>query len=319
MFSIMQEPRAVPKLKSLPWFNSKPLDWTDLLGHVVMFDFMTYSCVNCVRTFDHMNQMWNKYKDKGFLLVGIQTPEFDFEKDPMNVEAAIGRYNLKYPVVMDNDYLLWNFFLNQYWPAQYFVDFKGNFRHVHIGEGGEGEIEEWIIRLLREAGHDIPMKKEKDKESPREEQTPEIYGGSARNSGLGNGPVCLPNGCHQYIDKANRHEPESLYLNGSWRQDPEYLEHEDEEEAYILLIYNGKEVNLVLTSPEKADVEVLLDGNPVRPEDASMGIVFRDGKSFISVDRDDMFRLIKTTVSGQHEIKVVTRTKGLRVFAFTFG
>ncbi len=315
----MQEPRAVPKLKTFPWFNSKPLDWTDLVGHVVMFDFMTYSCVNCVRTFHHMNEMWRKYKDKGFLLIGVQTPEFEFEKDPRNVEEAIGRYDLQYPIVMDNDYQLWNFFLNQYWPAQYFVDSKGDFRHVHIGEGGEEEIEEWITRLLREAGHDVRLEKGKDKEGPKEEQTPEIYAGSARNAGLGNGPVCLPNGCHQYIDKVYRHEPEALYLNGNWQQEPEYLEHEDDEEAYILLIFNGKEVNLVLTSPEEAEVEILLDGKPVSQEEAGKDIVFRDGRSFLSVNRDDMFRLIKSNVSGQHEIKLITRTKGLRIFAFTFG
>ncbi len=315
----MQEARTVPKLKKLPWFNSQPLDWPDLVGHVIMFDFMTYSCVNCIRTFDHMRQMWHKYRDKGFLLIGIQTPEFEFEKDPRNVEAAIKRYQLDYPIVMDNDFELWNFFLNQYWPSQYFVDAKGNFRHVHIGEGGEEEIEEWIVRLLREAGHDLPMEKAKEKERPREEQTPEIYAGSARNAGLGNGPVCLPNGCHQYIDKIYRHEPEALYLNGNWEQLPEYLEHEDDEEAYVLLIYNGREVNVVLTSPQKVEVEVLLDGKSIGEVEAGQDIVFRNGRRIVDVNRDDMFRLVKMKATGQHQIKLVTRTKGLRVFAFTFG
>jgi len=315
----MLEQVTRPELRNKRWFNSRPLGWEDLKGKVVMIDFMTYSCINCVRTFPHMKAVWNKYRDKNFLLIGVQAPEFEFEKDPENVAEAIKRYGLDYPIVMDNDFEIWTFFLNQYWPAQYFIDVQGNQRYVHIGEGGEREIEEWIVRLLREAGQDVSLEEVEETRAEAGEVTPEIYAGAARNSGLGNGAVCLPNGCHQYINRVYKHYPEVLYLNGQWAQEQEYLEHEDDQEAYIYLIYHGKEVNVVMSSSSPADVEVLVNDQPLSLMEAGRDIVFEDSHSHVRVDRDDMYNLVQMERRGQHEIKLVSRSKGLRVYAFTFG
>ena len=130
------------------WFNSKPLSIADLRGKVVVVDFWTYGCVNCVNTLPHVTDLYAKYKDKGLVVVGVHTPEFPFERSASNVQAALKRHGITYPVAQDNDSATWNAYRNQYWPAQYIIDQTGKIVFQHEGEGRYDEIDRTVAKLL---------------------------------------------------------------------------------------------------------------------------------------------------------------------------
>jgi thiol-disulfide isomerase/thioredoxin len=130
------------------WFNSKPLNISDLRGKVVLVDFWTYGCVNCVNTLPHVTELYAKYRDRGLVVVGIHTPEFPFEHSASNVQAALKRHGITYPVGQDNESQTWNAYRNQYWPAQYIVDQNGKIVFQHDGEGQYEQIDRTIARLL---------------------------------------------------------------------------------------------------------------------------------------------------------------------------
>jgi thiol-disulfide isomerase/thioredoxin len=133
------------------WFNSAPLNIADLRGKVVLVDFWTYGCVNCVNTLPHVTELYAKYKDRGLVVVGIHTPEFPFERSASNVQAALKRHGITYPVAQDNDSQTWDAYHNQYWPAQYIVDQSGKIVYQHDGEGRYDEMDKTIGRLLNAA------------------------------------------------------------------------------------------------------------------------------------------------------------------------
>jgi thiol-disulfide isomerase/thioredoxin len=134
------------------WFNSPPLKLADLRGKVVLVDFWTYGCVNCVNTLPHVTQLYAKYRDRGLVVVGIHTPEFPFERSASNVQAALKRHGITYPVAQDNDSRTWTAYRNQYWPAQYIIDQQGKIVFQHDGEGQYDEIDHTIARLLNVNG-----------------------------------------------------------------------------------------------------------------------------------------------------------------------
>src|SRR3989338_5772498 len=138
------------------WLNPEtPLTMQDLRGKVVLVDIWTYTCINCIRTLPHVTRWYDTYRDKGFVVVGVHTPEFEFEKKTENVLAAIKQYNIHYPVAQDNDFATWNAYNNHYWPAKYLIDSKGDIRYFHFGEGKYEETEKAIQQFLAEAGQEI--------------------------------------------------------------------------------------------------------------------------------------------------------------------
>jgi thiol-disulfide isomerase/thioredoxin len=140
---------AAPEFSGISnWFNSKPLSLADLRGKVVLVDFWTYGCVNCVNTLPHVTELYAKYRDKGLVVVGVHTPEFPFERSASNVQAALKRHGITYPVAQDNDSRTWNAYRNQYWPAQYVIDRNGKIVFQHAGEGRYEEIDRTVARLL---------------------------------------------------------------------------------------------------------------------------------------------------------------------------
>jgi thiol-disulfide isomerase/thioredoxin len=130
------------------WFNSKPLSMADLRGKVVLVDFWTYGCVNCVNTLPHVTELYAKYRDKGLVVVGVHTPEFPFERSASNVQAALKRHGITYPVAQDNDSKTWDAYSNRYWPAQYIIDQNGKIVFQHEGEGRYDEIDRTVAKLL---------------------------------------------------------------------------------------------------------------------------------------------------------------------------
>ncbi len=132
------------------WINSRPLTAKELKGKVVLVDFWTYSCINCLRAVPYTRAWADKYKNSGLVVIGVHTPEFDFEKDSSNVQKAVQKFGITYPVALDSKYAIWNSFHNQYWPAHYFIDANGKVRHEHFGEGEYDQSERWIQELLAE-------------------------------------------------------------------------------------------------------------------------------------------------------------------------
>jgi len=135
------------------WLNNPPLTMAGLRGKVVLVDFWTFDCINCIHTLPYVTAWYNKYKDQGFVVIGVHTPEFAFEHETANVQQAIAQYQIKYPVAQDNEFSTWKAYKNEYWPAEYFIDAQGNLRHVHFGEGSYEQSEQIIQQLLAEAGN----------------------------------------------------------------------------------------------------------------------------------------------------------------------
>jgi len=148
-FALAAVQGAAPNFTGISnWFNSAPLNIADLRGRVVLVDFWTYGCVNCVNTLPHVTELYAKYRDRGLVVVGVHTPEFPFERSASNVQAALKRHGITYPVAQDNESATWNAWRNQYWPAQYIVDQQGSVVFSHAGEGQYDEIERTVRRLL---------------------------------------------------------------------------------------------------------------------------------------------------------------------------
>ena len=307
-----------PELNVSAWYNSSPLTMASLRGKVVVIDFWTYSCINCLRTLPHMKQLWARYRDQGLVLIGVHSPEFDFEKDAKNLEAAIKRHGIEYPIAVDNDFQTWNAYQNKYWPTQYFVDKEGDVRHVHEGEGGEGEIEAWIVRLLRDAGHNVHLPEIRDSVVQYErDTTPETYAGSSRNRGIGNDPHCVNGKVCQYVD-APPHRTGVIYLDGMWENNPEYLRLV-KGPGKIILPYKAREVYAVMSADRPVEVEVLLDGVPPLRSQVHQDVILKDGRAYLAVDRDDMYYIVRTGPSEAHELTLLCPGDSLKVYAYTFG
>jgi peroxiredoxin len=149
--TLVDAQRAAPNFVGISnWLNSGPLSIADLRGKVVLVDFWTYGCINCTRTLPHVRRLYDTYQDRGLVVVGVHTPEFPFEKVTSNVQTAIKRHGIKYPVAQDNEYATWKAYHNQYWPAQYIIDRNGTIVFEHAGEGQYDEIERTIQKLLND-------------------------------------------------------------------------------------------------------------------------------------------------------------------------
>lgn len=296
------------------WFNTpgdRPLTMAELRGRVVLIDFWTYTCINCIRTQPWLNAMNERYADKGLTIIGVHTPEFPFEKDAGNVEEAIKRAGIKYPVVQDNDYTVWNSYANQYWPAEYFVDAKGNVRYAHFGEGDYAHKEQVIRELLAEAGHD-PGAGRTDATGMQAAHvllTPESYLGTARADRFENGTL-LP-GVHDFGPLKDP-KPDWLAYGGKWNLGPEEALSQG---GQIAVNFKAKRVYLVLTSPGRPrTARIELDGKPVSATDAGADV--KQGKVTVRAQR--LYSLINLQEPGRHTL-TVTPESGIRGYAFTFG
>ena len=298
------------------WFNTTPLTMARLRGRVVLIDFWTYTCINCIRTLPYLKAWDERYREQGLSIVGVHTPEFAFERDDSNVSAAIRRQGLRYAVVQDNDYGTWNAYVNQAWPAKYLVDARGRVRYVHIGEGSYEETEAAIRALLAEAGDGAlgaPARPRGRIETTAARATPETYLGSARAEGFQ--PVGPTDGTRQYEPAQPGDLPQSAFsLGGRWRVDRESAR--AVRDATITARVVGKAVHLVLASdgarPRRVRVE--LDGRPVGARDAGEDV--RAG--VVTVRAQRLYRLVKLAEAGEHVLRL-RFDRGVSGFAFTFG
>ena len=248
------------------WFNTpgdRPLTLRGLRGRVVLVDFWTYSCINCIRTLPYLKAWDAKYRKDGLTIVGVHTPEFPFEREAGNVEAAISENGIRYPVAQDNDQATWNAYGNQYWPAEYFIDAQGNVRFVHFGEGEYGEKEKVIRDLLAEAGRTVKGG-ETDVHAVAPSTTvttPETYLGAARAERFTNS--MLSPGRHD-LTAPDSVPPNEFAYRGRWKIALDSAT--AEAGASLDLNFGARRVYLVLGSPgHDRRLRVLLDGRPIRP------------------------------------------------------
>ncbi len=298
------------------WFNTpgdRPLTLPSLRGRVVLVDFWTYTCINCIRTLPYL-KAWNAaYAKDGLTIVGVEAPEFEFEKNAGNVADAIGQFGLRYPVVQDNNMGTWNAYGNEYWPADYLIDAKGQVRYATFGEGSYDKTETAIRALLAEAGYQVGGKSRPTGViMPSEIATPETYMGTARGQGWINGPKT---GTHDYGPPPSG----ALALNdfaysGTWditQQPAEAIS-----EAGVDMEFKAKNVYLVLSSPGERPlpVQVLLDGHPISAADAGADV----HKGVVTVRRQRLYSLVSLPDDQQHRLSL-RFADGVTGYDFTFG
>ncbi len=310
---------AAPELTGIAhWLNTDtPLTMKDLRGKVVLVDFWTYSCINCIRTLPYVTSWYEKYKGQGFVVVGVHTPEFEFEKKTTNVADALKQYAINYPVAQDNDFGTWRAYNNRYWPAHYLIDTEGNIREYHFGEGNYAETEQAIQKLLKESGQSsvtsVPITPDAG-DMLGDQRTPETYLGSARMERFASPEKVT--GSEQSFSA-----PQDLPLNafaysGSWIVGKERAT--AIRSASLSLHFIGGKVFLVMApggdqTPKR--VNVFLDGERVGG-DAS-GTDVTDGSVVVNGDR--LYELIDLGGNpGDHMLRLEFETPGTEVYAFTF-
>lgn len=298
------------------WFNSEPLRLSDLKGKVVLIDFWTYSCINCQRTLPYLKDWWEKYKDKGLVIIGVHSPEFEFEKNPENVKKALMDFGITYPVMQDNDFSTWRAYQNRYWPAKYFIDKDGNIRYTHFGEGEYDESEKVIQELLAEAGSDVSQTQISNPESKIYALTPETYLGFGRMEYLASPENVVENGSATYSAPANLPQNQFAFIGG-WDVMEQYSN--PAKNSQLILNFESKEVYLVMRpkNPEQpGKVRVYLDEKQVS-ETGSAGENVINNE--VTINSDSLYKLIKLQDPGKHTLKLEFLDANTEVYAFTFG
>ena len=305
------------------YLNTTPKELADAIkGKVVLYDIWTYSCINCIRTLPYITAWNEKYSDEGLLIIGIHSPEFEFEKNPANVEMAIKKHSIVYPVVMDNDLETWKAFENRYWPRKYIADDEGYIRYDHIGEGGYQETEKIIQKLLEERAISLGLQIKSTEQLVNIEEfehtnfrTPELYFGykfaQGRNQ-LGSSEGFKPDNTVAYSEPNNL-ELNKFYPIGDWKNLEDSMELESEI-GTIRLQYNAKEVNIVTAN--SAQLEIFLDGLPISKEDSGTDV---DLESKIMVSASGLYNIISSKESSDHTLEIKINNPGFRIYTFTFG
>jgi len=305
---------SVPALASRGWLNTAPLTNADLAGKVVLYDFWTYSCVNCVRTIPYVRAWYDRYRADGLVIIGVHSPEFDFEKVHSNVASAVARLHVTWPVVFDDQMTIWDAFANQYWPADYIADRAGRERATHFGEGDYANTED-ILRILLGVSPSSPRAAIGASPAPTTPPaiTPETYLGTARGeAGTRPGPAQYPEPGPVATNQAR--------LVGGWIGNADDVQ-ASAAGAAVLLAYRSREVNLVLAAAGgPVDVYVELDGRPLAPSYRTLQtLVDGQGRTYVHVDNSDMYRLVLGPAVEDHLLRLTAAGPGLQAYAFTFG
>lgn len=288
------EPYDAPELVGLQeWINSSPTTLAELRGKVVLIDFWTYSCINCVRTLPFVQGWYDTYKDDGFVVLGLHAPEFAFEKVPENVRQAVNDRKLTYPVALDNDFTTWRAYKNRFWPAHYLIDKNGQVRRTHFGEGEYAETETAIRALLAETGANQlgDMVSGNDAPPIKKGQTPETYIGSARAENVTN--ANFRNG-EQDFELTNNLQINQWTLGGTWLVGDELSS--CVKNCALNISYRAKTVYAVFSGKGTATV---------------------NGKA-VQVTKDDIYTLVENKTSTEDTLKLEL-SEDLSLHAFTFG
>ncbi len=300
--------------------DGQPINLAQYKGKdVVLIDFWTYSCINCLRTLPYTEAWYQKYKDQGLVIIGVHTPEFAFEHVEANVAAALQKLGVTYPVVLDNEYATWNAFGNEYWPREYLVDIDGYIVHDHAGEGDYDVTEHAIQQALAERASRLGTTTAAIATSTVEVQqdlsgigSPETYFGSNRNEYLGNGTPGQAGA--QNFTLPQSVQPNTLYLGGPWDIEPEYAQSSGP--ATIEYLYSAHDIYLVGSAATPVTIKVLRDGQPVG---SYAGADVDPKTSTATIQENRLYRLVHDTQAGPHTIEIEVMSPGLQAYTFTFG
>ncbi len=309
-FKLMNDsgPTAPKLIPGGEWFNlaerKSDLSLKELQAEnkVVLIDFWTYSCINCQRTLPYLRDWWQKYESEGLVIIGVHAPEFEFEKNPKNVQKAITDFELKYPIVQDNDFSTWRAYNNRYWPAKYLIDSKGKIRYSHFGEGAYDETEMKIQELLKEANENFQSLSVENPEYQIFSRTSETYLGYQRLGNFASNEKIVKDALQQYSAPENIPANQVAYT-GSWIVTPENAQ--PTEGAQLFLNFEAKDVFLVARPKNKsASFDVYLDG---------------EKQDSVIVDSDSLYQLVELENPGRHLLRLDFFDNELELFAFTFG
>ena len=305
---------SAPELVGIShWINSPPLTLAGLRGKVVLIDFWTYSCINCIRTLPYTIDWYNKYKDQGFVVIGVHSPEFSFEHDTPNVEDAVKRFNIPYPVAQDNDFATWQAYQNEYWPAEYLIDARGVIRYTSFGEGDYDKTEQTIQQLLKENGATVPDTLTQGPVVPYSyTETPETYLGTDRQERFASPESISADKAQQYTIPATVPADE-FAVAGSWTFEPEYAL-VSAPGAKLQLHFNAKDVYLVMTSDKPVVVTVTL----LTPKQKNQSDDV-DAKGQLTVSASRLYHLVQLDAAQEGTVELQFTQPGVHVFAFTFG
>lgn len=309
---------------AVQWLNSSPLTTEQLKGKVVLVDFWTYSCINCLRAIPYVKAWAEKYKDQGLVVIGVHSPEFAFEKNVDNVKKAISDLGITYPVAVDNDYAIWRAFDNEYWPAHYFIDAKGQVRHHHFGEGDYDQSERIIQQLLAEAGKtgvssDIVNVKATGAEAASDAanvQSPETYVGYQRSENFVDDKGTVNDAAHDYV--AATPKLNEWGLTGNWTVGSEQATL-NAADGTIYYRFHARDLHLVLgpgADGKPVRFKVTVDGKA--PDDGHGADTDADGNGTVTGQR--LYQLVREAGPvGDHTFEIHFLDAGVQAFAFTFG
>ncbi len=305
------------------YINTTPEELAEQIkDKVVLYDIWTYSCINCIRTLPHITAWDDKYAEQGLLIIGVHSPEFEFEKDIENVKMAIDKHGIEYPVVMDNDMQTWKAFENNYWPRKYIADHEGYIRYDHIGEGDYQQTEKVIQELLKERAASAGIRIDShaslvsiDEFEHSLFRTPELYFGykfAQNRNQLGSDEGFQPGKTVTYSEpeKIDLHK---FYVTGQWKNNADSMEMTSETGS-IKLLYNAKEVNIV--TDKEAKLEILLDGKPLPAEYAGKDVM---AGGILEVKEAGLYNIVSRSDSSSHVMEINVAGEGFQMFTFTFG
>lgn len=336
--------KVAPRLSGLSgWLNTpSPLSLDELRGKTVLLDFWTYSCVNCIRTIPHLKSWHEKYADHGLVIIGVHSPEFEFEKISGNIQEAITRYELPYAVAMDNDFETWDDYNVLYWPTKFLVDANGNIRYTLVGEGRYEETEKVIRELLVENGAsldsvtvggsvDVPEDGSSKTPDPETSLTVELFAGYMWSDPNAVHYIRNPEFYYQkdesrmYQDPGHRRN-NFIFLQGAWLNGAEYITHGRQTanlEDYIAVTFNASSVNAVLAPKSEGqsfEVVVTLDGEYLSPEQMGEDVVIRkDGASIVKVDTPRMYQIVDLPSFQTRALRLSSDSDHFSLYSFTFG
>ena len=310
--------KKAPKLMGMTGLiNTSEKDLEKIIhDNVVLYDFWTYSCINCIRTLPHITAWDEKYNEDGLVIIGIHTPEFEFEKNKDNVMAAVKKFGINYPVVLDNNKEIWKSFENRYWPRKYIADNEGYIRFDHIGEGAYKETEVVIQELLQENKSQINTSQVVEIEEYKHStlRTPELYFGyefaSGRNQ-LGNIEGFQPNKIIDYRLPENIRQ-HYFYLDGQWENGKDGMKLISSS-GKIVLNFHAKQLNIVAAGDN--ELEILIDGKMVESSIAGNDVE----SSMVRILEPRLYNIIESFYGESHTITINVKKPNFEIFTFTFG
>lgn len=319
----LQNYGPAPNLQGISgWINSQPLNLMQLRGKVVLIDFWTYSCINCIRAIPHLNAWESEYGSNGLVIIGVSTPEFQFEHNYSNVLAAVKQFGIKYAVALDNNYSTLEAYNNHYWPADYIIDKNGDIRAEQFGEGDYNQTEQIVRELLTNAGYAVPNSLTNSSLGVNFSAigSPEMYFGylnlAGHTSYFSSEDQLDPNQTVSYPAQ-NITQPNTIYLQGQWYDAPDSMIAVNG--SKILLVYKADKVNVVASGNwHNTSLVVKLDGKNLNQSELGSDARLVNGEAVVNVSSSRLYNIVATQSYGVHVLEIDAKPN-FRIYTFTFG